>query len=200
MKRIITTLALAAVLTMAVGVALAQDDRKGGDDEDWGAPPRMMDGRGHGPGMHGPGEFGMRGRMGMGMGMGGGMFLGPERLLLVDGGSRLADELDLTGTQRDRLRDIGGALARKEIKIRADLETAGLDLRELMRSGSPSASQVDAKIDDLTQLRGEMMKAGARAVLDARKVLTNDQRKKLDEIRPGRFMERRERQEHRNSR
>ena len=146
----------------------------------------------------------MRGGMGMGMGrgMGGGMFLGPERILLMDNGGRLADKLDLTGTQKDKLRDIGGDLERKEIRLRADMETAGLDLRDLMRSDSPSASAVDSKIETLTQLRGEMMKAGARAVLDARKVLTSDQRKKLEDLRPGRSErhEGQERSKKRNSR
>jgi Spy/CpxP family protein refolding chaperone len=199
MKRIFAVLGLVAVVALAAGIAVAQSDDK--RDDDRGGPPRMMNG--HGPGMHG--RFGMRGGMGRGMdgGMGGGMFLGPERMLLMDGGGRLADRLDLTGTQKDKLRDIGGDLERKEIRLRADMETAGLDLRDLMRSDSPSASSVDSKIETLTQLRGDMMKAGARAVLDARKVLTSDQRKKLEDLRPGRGegrSERHEGQEKRNSR
>lgn len=187
MKRIIAVLGLVAVVALAAGIAVAQSDHK--RDDSPGGPHRMMNG--HGPGMHGRG-FGMRG----------GMFLGPERMLLGDGGGRLADKLDLTGTQKDKLRDIGGDLERKEIRLRADLETAGLDLRDLMRSDSPSASAVDSKIETLTQLRGEMMKAGAKAVLDARKVLTSDQRKKLEDLRPGRWegrSERQERPEKRNS-
>ena len=176
MRRIIAVLGLMAVVALA-GVAVAQSDRR--DDDRGGPPHRMMNG--HGPGM-GWGR-GMRG----GMGMGGGMFLGPERILLMDDRGRLAEKLDLTGTQKDKLRDIGGDLERKEIRLRADLETAGLDLRDLMRSDSPSASAVDAKIENLSQLRGELMKANARAVLDARKVLTPDQRKKLEDLRPGRF-------------
>jgi Spy/CpxP family protein refolding chaperone len=186
MKRIIAVLGLSLVVALAAGIAVAQSGHK--RDDDRGGPHRTMDG--HGPGMHGRG-FGMRG----GMGMGGGMFLGPERMLLMDGGGRLADKLDLTGTQKDKLRDIGGDLERKEIRLRADLETAGLDLRDLMRSDSPSASAVDSKIETMTQLRGDMMKAGARAVLDARKVLTSDQRKKLQDLRPGRWEGRSERQE-----
>ena len=180
MKRIIVVLGLVAVVALAAGIAVAQSDHK--RDDSPGGPHRMMNG--HGPGMHGRGA-GMRG--GMGMGMGGGMFLGPERMLLMDGGGRLADKLDLTGTQKDKLRDIGGDLERKEIRLRADLETAGLDLRDLMRSDSPSASAVDSKIETLTQLRGDMMKAGAKAVLDARKVLTSDQRKKLEDLKQERW-------------
>jgi len=185
MKRTIAVLGLVAAVALAAGIAVAQSDHKRGDDR--GGQHQMMNG--HGPGMHG--RPGMRG----GMGMGGGMFLGPERMLLMDGGGRFADKLDLTGTQRDKLRDIGGDLERKEIRLRADLETAGLDLRDLMRSDSPSASAVDSKIETLTQLRGDMMKANARAVLDARKVLTSDQRKKLEDLKPGRWEGRSERQE-----
>ena len=177
MKRIILVLGLVAVVALAAGIAVAQSDHK--SDQ---APHRMMNGH-SGPGMHGwGGGRGMRG----GMGMGGGMFLGPERMLLMDNGGRLAEKLDLTGTQKDKLRDIGGDLERKEIQLRANLETAGLDLRDLMRSDSPSTSAVDAKIENLAQLRGDLMKANARAVLDARKVLTTDQRKKLADMRPGR--------------
>ena len=179
MKRIILVLGLVAVVALAAGIAVAQSDHK---RDDGGAPHRMMNGHG-GPGMRGWG--GGRGTRG-GMGMGGGMFLGPERILLMDNGGRLAEKLDLTGTQKDKLRDIGGDLERKEIQLRANLETAGLDLRDLMRSDSPSASAVDAKIENLAQLRGDLMKANARAVLDARKVLTSDQRKKLADMRPGR--------------
>lgn len=178
MKRIFAVLGLVAVVALAAGIAVAQSNDK---RDDRGGPPRMMNG--HGPGMHG--RAGMRG--GMGMGMGGGMFLGPERILLMDNGGRLADKLDLTGTQKDKLRDIGGDLERKEIRLRADMETAGLDLRDLMRSDSPSASAVDSKIETLTQLRGDMMKAGAKAVLDARKVLTSDQRKKLQDLKQERW-------------
>jgi Spy/CpxP family protein refolding chaperone len=181
MRRMITILALAAALATAWGIAAAQKDPPSppGDD-DWAGPPPM---HGRGPeGMHG----GMRGRMGMRGDMGMGFFMGPERLLLVDGGSRVADDLDLTGTQRDKLRSIGGDVARKEIQMRADLETALLDVRDLMRSDSPSRSELDSKIDALTRIRGEMMKTGASATLDARKVLTSEQRKKLEEMRPGR--------------
>jgi Spy/CpxP family protein refolding chaperone len=200
MKRTFAVLGLVAVVALAAGIAVAQSDDK--RDDSPGGQHRMMNG--HGPGMHGRGP-GMRGGMGRGMdgGMGGGMFLGPERILLMDGSGRLADKLDLTGTQKDKLRDIGGDLERKEIRLRADLETAGLDLRDLMKSDSPSASAVDSKIETLTQLRGNMMKAGAKAVLDARKVLTSDQRKKLEDLRPGRWegrSERQERSEKRNSR
>ena len=179
MKRIILVLGLVSVVALAAGIAVAQSDHK---RDDGGAPHHMMNGHG-GPGSRGwGGGRGMRG----GMGMGGGMFLGPERILLMDNGGRLAEKLDLTGTQKDKLRDIGGDLERKEIQLRANLETAGLDLRDLMRSDSPSPSAVDAKIENLSQLRGDLMKANARAVLDARKVLTSDQRKKLADMRPGR--------------
>ena len=178
MKRIILTLGLVAVVGLAAGIAVAQSDHKG--DDRGGPPHRMMNGHG------GTGWGGGRGMRG-GMGMGGGMFLGPERILLEDRGGRLAEKLDLTGTQKDKLRDIGGDLDRKEIRLRADLETAGLDLRDLMRSDSPSASAVDAKIENMSQLRGELMKANARAVLDARKVLTQEQRKKLQDMKEERF-------------
>ena len=118
---------------------------------------------------------GMRGGMGLGM-------MGREGALLR-GGGRLAEELDLSGTQREKLRTIGDGLARKRIRLRADLDLARLDLRTAMQSDSPSLSQLGTRIDAVTRIQGDMMKAGVSARLEARKVLTPEQLEKLSEMK-----------------
>ena len=199
MKRILLIGAAVATLAMAtLGTARAQDegDLPGGPDgELYG--PMLADWGGHG-GMaelaH-RGSMGMRGHdgpMGMHGGMGGGMF-GPEGALLR-GGGRLAEELNLSNTQRERLRAIGETLERKRIRLRADLELAQLELRSAMRGDSPALTELESRIDTVTRIQGEMMKAGVSARLDARKVLTPEQREKLSEIRPLRGKEARGRQ------
>lgn len=186
MKRILVTLAVASSLAVAaLGIARAQDEADvpdGFDEEVAGA----MLAEGDGPGMMG--EFAHGGPMGHGRGMGihramGGGMLGPEGVLLR-GGGWIAEELDLSTAQRDKLRTIGDTLARKRIRLRADLDLARLDLRSMMHSESPSVSQLGTKIDAVTRIQGDMMKAGVSARLDARKVLTPEQLEKLLEMRP----------------
>lgn len=125
------------------------------DDEDGpGDPP------GHGPHgrMGGPGGRGMMMRRGLAM--------------------RFA-ALDLTDAQRDKLRDIHEAAARKNIQRRADLQLAHMDLRKLMRAETPSASAVNAQIDKISRLQADGMKAHFDTFMQARAVLTPEQQKKL---------------------
>ena len=87
--------------------------------------------------------------------------------------------LDLTDAQRDKLRDIHEAAARKSVQRRADLQLAHMDLRKLMRAESPSASAVNTQIDKITRLQADGMKAHFDTFMQARAVLTPEQQKKL---------------------
>jgi Spy/CpxP family protein refolding chaperone len=184
MNRFLKATMLAAVVTVAAwGLATAQPDPPPQDDSDGSTAPDG--GHGGGPGGWG-GARGGRGGMGMmmgGPGMRGRYMLGAEGRLLR-GGGWLADQLNLTSAQRDQLRDIGDNLARQEIQLRANLALARLDLAKLMRSDAPSRSAIDAKINALTGIQGDMMKAGVGAKFSVRKVLTPDQLKQLQSMRP----------------
>lgn len=137
---------------------------------------------GRGMGMHrGPG--GGRG-MGFGRGDGDGMMLGPVGRLLHAGG-RLAEELDLTSAQQDKLRDIADNLARTSIQARADLQVARLDMAKLVRADSPNRASIAAKIDDIARMRATQQKQVLDAALSARKVLTAEQLEKFKDLRPG---------------
>ena len=187
MKRTFLTLAVASSLAFAtLGVAHAQDEAdlpNGFDDEELAGPMLAQHGDdGSMGGFEHRGPMGHGGRMGMHGGMGGGM-LGPEGRLLW-GGGRLAEELDLTTAQREKLHTIAEGLARKRIRLRADLDLARLDLRSMMHGDSPTLAQLGTKIDAVTRLQGEIMKAGVSARLDARKVLTAEQLEKLMDMRP----------------
>jgi len=111
---------------------------------------------------------------------------GPEAGLLR-GDGRLADQLKLTDAQRRKLREIGEGLARKAIQRRADVELARLDLARLIREDSSDRPRIEGQIDLLAKLRADQMKAAVRARLDAREVLTADQRKQLTERRTSRM-------------
>jgi Spy/CpxP family protein refolding chaperone len=128
---------------------------------------------GHGPGMEfGGRRFGGRGHRGMRGGMGMGAF----------------ERLDLTTEQRERIAEIREREAREAIESRAQLETAGLDLRKLMRDEDPDVGRINAQIDRISKMRAELQKSRVGAMLEARNVLTDEQRAKLRESRwtPGR--------------
>jgi len=131
---------------------MAFDDEGGGDGPNRGGPHAHM----HGPG--GPGGRRMAMRRGMAW--------------------RFA-ALDLTDQQRERLRDIHDAAARKSVQRRADIQLAHMDLRKLMRAESPTASAVNAQIDKISRLQADGMKARFDTFMQARAVLTPEQLKKL---------------------
>ncbi len=91
----------------------------------------------------------------------------------------LMRDLDLTKEQRDRLADLRDKQARAAIRARADLATAGLDLKRLLRAENPDRAAINRQIDRMAQLRAEMAKARVAGMLDMRAVLTPEQREKL---------------------
>jgi Spy/CpxP family protein refolding chaperone len=106
----------------------------------------------------------------------------------AQGMRELAKELNLTATQRDRLEDVRDQHRRKAIAMRADLEVAMLDMRKLVRADQPDRRAIDAQIDRTSAMRAELQKARMAALLDARAILTPQQREKLRELRGSRSL------------
>ncbi len=125
----------------------------------------------------GPGDM----RMGMGDGMGARRAgLGRRRMLQL----RLA-QLDLSDAQRDKLRDLHEAHARRAIQRRADMQLARMDLHRLMRADKPDAGAVNSQIDKLARLHADGLKSRFELRMQARAVLTPEQFKKLhDSMEP----------------
>lgn len=142
-----------------------------------GGPGMMMFHGGQGPegragGMGGPG-MGMRGHRGMGGPGGPGMGRGmrhPGMMFAM---------LDLSDAQKAKMRDIHERAARTQIQTRADLQIARMDMAKLMRADNPDQSAINAQIDKMAQIRANMQKTRAGAMLEARAQLTPDQRKKM---------------------
>jgi Spy/CpxP family protein refolding chaperone len=118
-----------------------------------------------GPGM-------MRGGRGMGPGLGGGMQRGA-----------LLEELELTDAQREKLGDLRDAQMRRGIQARADLRIAALDLRKLLIADKPNRVAIDAQIDRIARMQADLHKAQVASMLEARSVLTPEQRQKLRALR-----------------
>lgn len=90
--------------------------------------------------------------------------------------------LDLSDRQKERIQAIRQAQQRRMIPLRADLEAAALDLRELLEAENPSRPRIDAAVDRLADVRAEAHKARIASRLEVRSVLTDAQRKTLKDL------------------
>ena len=138
-----------------------------------------------------------RGMGGMGAGMGGmhrGMG-GPGMGGMHSGGmgagmgarhAEMMEKLKLTPQQKEKMADLRETQQRKMIGIRGGLEEARLDMRKLMRADVPNQAQIDATIDRMAKLRADAQKSRVATHLAMRGLLTDSQRKTMDEMRgPG---------------
>ena len=142
------------------------------DDENCDGACGMHGGAGMGPGGHGPG---------MGMGRGMGMRRGPGGF--GGHGPMMFAMLDLSDAQKAKMRDIHEKQARAGIQARADMQLARMDMAKLMRSDNPDQSAINAQVDRMAKMRADMAKSRIATMLEARSVLTAEQRKKFDEMR-----------------
>lgn len=163
-------LAIAVAVVMVVFAANAASARQG--DGGWGS---HEGGSMHGP--HGPGR-------GMG-GMDGGMF-GPGLFMRgVPTDGPLAEKLQLTGTQVDRLEEIKDRSKREMITLQADFKIAHLDLEKAIETDA-KPSELDAALNRVAAAHAALLKNRVHGIADQRAVLTPAQRKTMEDYKPER--------------
>jgi Spy/CpxP family protein refolding chaperone len=164
---------------MLAGDDDGDDDAEASDD----APKMAMHPMGGMQGMHGgPGMRGMGGMRGFGPGGPGGRIGGPGGMRMMHM-QMMAEHLGLSEAQREKMRDIHERAQRGHIQARADIQIAQMDLHKLLREDHVDRSAVDSQIDRISRLRTEQAHARMAAMLDAREVLTPEQRAKAKEMR-----------------
>lgn len=109
-----------------------------------------------------------------------------QRVLTLLDNDRVKAELALTDPQVTQLRKIVVDTQKSGIQTRAQLAVRGIELRELLRAEKPDRDAVLKKTQEISELRGQMMKQHIEALLAAKSVLTPEQQKKIET-----FMERR---------
>ena len=92
---------------------------------------------------------------------------------------RFRSYLNLTDEQAERLRQILVDTRKVGVKTRADETVRGIELRELLRADKPDRDAVMKKVQEISNLRAEMMKQHIEAILAAKAVLTPEQQKKM---------------------
>ncbi len=110
---------------------------------------------------------------------------GPGGMMLLG----CAKKIGLEEAQIDRVKSIHLDSQKQIIKLRADLEIARLELKELMHSDNPDKSKVNKKIDELSQLRAKIHKIEAGTKIDVMSTLTAEQMERFQEYRMKRMKE-----------
>jgi len=95
----------------------------------------------------------------------------------------LMEAIKLTDAQRDRLRDLHDRQRRDAIRARADLQIAALDLRRMLEEDHADRSAIESQIDKISSERAALRKGQVMAMLEAREVLTAQQRTQLKAAR-----------------
>ncbi len=106
---------------------------------------------------------------------------------------RLADKLDLSEEQRDEIKDTLTAHQKDMIQRKADRELAEVELRELTMEDDPDLDAIEEQIKEIANLEAGMRYSRIKAMVDAKSVLTDEQKEKLKELqkdRPARMMRR----------
>ncbi|MBI5508323.1 MAG: periplasmic heavy metal sensor [Deltaproteobacteria bacterium] len=114
--------------------------------------------------------------MGMGMGMGGGRGFRPEMIAVIGA------ELGVADSVLGQIKDKSYKSDQEAIKLRADLDSARLEMRRLMDEDKPDPAKVMKQIDAVGNLETELKKNRVRLLLSVRELLTPDQRKKLQKV------------------
>lgn len=152
-----TALIVTPILVAGLLSGLAWGQRSGGPGEPGGERARMV--RGEGSGHHGAQK-----RRG-----------GGQRFV-----KRMVEELALNDQQTKAIKNILIEARKQNIKLRADVRVAQIELGQLITKGDVDKASVNAKVDQIAGLRGDVMRQRAGAALAVRAILTVEQREKAE--------------------
>ena len=97
----------------------------------------------------------------------------------------IVQKLSLNSDQQKKMDDIFQQNRLKLIDLNATLEKDEINMEPLVSAEAPEEANILAQIDRVAQARAELEKANARFLLGIRRVLTQDQWRKLQAERPG---------------
>jgi len=115
-------------------------------------------------------ERGMRGHFG---------HRGGDRMLAMLDNDRVRTALGLSDEQANRLRQVMVEAEKSALKTRADLGVRRIELRELMRADQPDRDAGMKKVQEISDLRGQMMKQRIESLLASKAILTPEQQQKI---------------------
>lgn len=179
MKKLNTILSITIVIVLIAGSTVvaqgpeeagrgvgSQFSGRRGDGMMGGGPGHMMGRGGRMGGIMGRGTKGRRGGMGM-------IF-------------HLADELDLSESQREELSEIFTSHRKEVIRQKAEIELEKVDLHKLMRQEEPNLDEVESQIRNIANMQATIKFSQFEVRVNVRNVLTEEQKTALKKIRQDR--------------
>jgi hypothetical protein len=104
---------------------------------------------------------------------------GVERLLALLESDRIRIYLGLADPQVERLRQIAVETEKANVKTRAEIEVRSIELREALRADKPDRDEILKQVQEISDLRREMMKHHVEAILAAKAVLSPEQQRRV---------------------
>lgn len=95
----------------------------------------------------------------------------------------LADSLDLTTAQRDRIETIRSGMSERARSLGDALVEAETRLDRLFASGTPAPDQVESRVAEIARIEGSLRTVHLVAHLETRGVLTGEQVARYDALR-----------------
>jgi Spy/CpxP family protein refolding chaperone len=103
----------------------------------------------------------------------------------MPGRGMLADELNLSKDQMDKIKKIRNTARKQNIPIKGDIELKRIELKELMDTDSPDKEKIAAKLKEIEALKTQSAIIRVNGMIDFKNILTKDQREKLEKMRMG---------------
>ena len=101
----------------------------------------------------------------------------------IGGIMMLADKLDLTDDQIEQIENLRYDMQKRNIDLKANLEKARLELGKLMREDKKDRKKILAQVEVVNGIEGDLNIARVEGMLDVNDILTETQRKTLEEER-----------------
>lgn len=96
---------------------------------------------------------------------------------------RVKAKIELTQEQKEKMRDTRLNFQKQNIRLKADLKIAGLELRSLMADEEADKAKIYQKIEEISALRTKLAKSRVDQKMAIRDILTKEQRDKLKELK-----------------
>jgi len=90
----------------------------------------------------------------------------------------MIDELDLSNEQHEKLTAIKLSFKKERIMLQAKMKVAKMEYHELLKKEKPNLKTIEKKIDQIINLKRDLMLNSASTSIAAREILSSEQLKK----------------------
>ncbi len=94
---------------------------------------------------------------------------------------QMLERLKLSDDQRSQIEKLRTEFQKQQIGQRAKVQTARLELQQLMRAENPDKAAIEKKINEASQFGAQLQVARVNHMLSVRKLLTPEQQKMIRE-------------------